>query len=35
MTDPIADMLTRSRNAVHSRHARVELPASKLKTEIA
>jgi len=35
MTDPIADMLTRIRNAVHARHARVELPASTLKTEIA
>ena len=35
MTDPIADMLTRIRNAVTARHARVELPASKLKTEIA
>ena len=34
MTDPIADMLTRIRNAVHARHARVELPASKLKVEI-
>jgi small subunit ribosomal protein S8 len=35
MTDPIADMLTRVRNAVASRHARVDLPASKLKAEIA
>lgn len=35
MTDPIADMLTRIRNAVGSRHTRVELPASKLKVEIA
>lgn len=35
MTDPIADMLTRIRNAVTARHARVEMPASKLKTEIA
>lgn len=35
MTDPIADMLTRIRNAVGSRHNRVDLPASKLKTEIA
>jgi small subunit ribosomal protein S8 len=34
-TDPIADMLTRIRNAVRARHARVELPASKLKIEIA
>ena len=35
MTDPIADMLTRIRNAVVSRHPRVDLPASKLKVEIA
>ena len=34
-TDPIADMLTRIRNAARARHARVELPASKLKIEIA
>jgi small subunit ribosomal protein S8 len=35
MTDPIADMLTRIRNAVTARHARVEMPVSKLKVEIA
>ena len=35
MTDPIADMLTRIRNAVSSRHARVDMPASRLKAEIA
>jgi small subunit ribosomal protein S8 len=35
MNDPIADMLTRIRNAVGSRHPRVDLPASKLKVEIA
>ena len=35
MTDPIADMLTRIRNAVSARHPRVDLPASKLKVEIA
>ncbi len=35
MTDPIADMLTRIRNSVAARHARVEIPASKLKAEIA
>jgi small subunit ribosomal protein S8 len=35
MTDPIADMLTRIRNAVTARHTRVEIPASKLKVEIA
>ena len=34
-TDPISDMLTRIRNASTARHARVELPASKLKIEIA
>jgi small subunit ribosomal protein S8 len=35
MTDPIADMLTRIRNAVHARHQRVEVPASRFKAEIA
>ena len=35
MTDPIADMLTRIRNAVRAKHARVDLPNSKLKTEVA
>ena len=35
VTDPIADMLTRIRNAVRARHPRVDMPASKLKTEIA
>jgi small subunit ribosomal protein S8 len=35
MTDPIADMLTRLRNAVHARHQRVEIPASNFKAEIA
>jgi small subunit ribosomal protein S8 len=35
MTDPIADMLTRLRNACASRHRRVDMPASKMKTEIA
>jgi small subunit ribosomal protein S8 len=34
-TDPISDMLTRIRNAARAYHARVELPASKLKIEIA
>lgn len=34
-TDPIADMLTRIRNAVRARHPRVDLPASKMKMEIA
>ena len=35
MTDPIADMLTRIRNAVAAKHTRVDLPASRLKAEIA
>ncbi len=35
MTDPIADMLTRLRNAVSARHPRVDVPASRLKIEIA
>jgi small subunit ribosomal protein S8 len=35
MTDPIADMLTRIRNAVTAKHTRVDMPASKLKVEIA
>ena len=34
-TDPIADMLTRIRNAAKARHPRVDLPSSKLKVEIA
>lgn len=35
MTDPIADMLTRIRNANMVRHESVELPASRVKREIA
>ena len=35
MTDPIADMLTRIRNALQARHERVDIPASKVKREIA
>jgi small subunit ribosomal protein S8 len=35
VTDPIADMLTRIRNGIQARHARVDMPASKLKTEVA
>ena len=35
VTDPIADMLTRVRNAGHARHRRVDMPVSKLKVEIA
>jgi small subunit ribosomal protein S8 len=34
-TDPIADMLTRIRNGIRARHARVEMPSSRLKIEIA
>ncbi len=34
-TDPIADMLTRIRNAITARHPKVDVPASKLKIEIA
>ena len=33
--DPIADMLTRVRNALIARHAKVDVPASRLKNEIA
>ena len=35
MTDPIADFLTRIRNAIHAAHETVDIPASKLKTELA
>jgi small subunit ribosomal protein S8 len=35
MTDPIADMLTRLRNANHAYHDRVVMPHSKIKTHIA
>jgi small subunit ribosomal protein S8 len=35
MTDPIADMLTRIRNAVTAKQTRVDIPASRLKAEIA
>lgn len=35
MTDPIADMLTRIRNANMARHEKLELPASNVKKEIA
>jgi small subunit ribosomal protein S8 len=35
MTDPIADMLTRIRNAAQAKHKRVDMPVSRLKTEIA
>ena len=35
VTDPIADMLTRIRNALTARHTEVSIPASKTKIEIA
>ena len=35
MTDPIADMLTRIRNAQQARHETVDIPSSKMKIEIA
>ncbi|MGD8867947.1 MAG: 30S ribosomal protein S8 [Gemmatimonadales bacterium] len=35
MNDPIADMLTRVRNALHAGHRRVDVPVSRIKVEIA
>jgi small subunit ribosomal protein S8 len=35
MTDPVADMLTRIRNACTAGHRRVDMPVSRLKTELA
>ena len=35
MTDPVADMLTRIRNGMRARHAKVDIPASNLKSELA
>jgi small subunit ribosomal protein S8 len=35
LTDPVADFLTRIRNSIRARHAKLDVPASKLKTEIA
>jgi small subunit ribosomal protein S8 len=35
MTDPIADFLTRVRNAIRAAHETVEIPASKVKSELA
>jgi small subunit ribosomal protein S8 len=35
MTDPIADMLTRIRNAIMARHTRVQIPSSNMKVAIA
>ncbi|MBN1426413.1 30S ribosomal protein S8 [Candidatus Fermentibacteria bacterium] len=34
MTDPIADMLTRIRNAAHAQHRSVDMPSSKMKLDI-
>lgn len=34
MTDPVADMLTRIRNGVRANHAKVDMPASKIKANI-
>ena len=34
MNDPVADLLTRIRNAHQAKHDRVDVPASKLKTEV-
>ena len=35
MSDPISDLLTRVRNAIGARHAKVDVPASRVKIEIA
>ncbi|HET9695629.1 MAG TPA: 30S ribosomal protein S8 [Terriglobales bacterium] len=35
MTDPVADFLTRVRNAIRAKQQKVDVPASKLKAEIA
>lgn len=35
LTDPVADFLARIRNAIKARHQKVDVPASKLKLEIA
>ena len=35
MTDPVADMLTRIRNAGQAKHKWVDMPVSKLKVEVA
>lgn len=35
LTDPVADFLTRVRNAIAARHQKVDVPASKLKAEMA
>ncbi len=35
LTDPVADLLARIRNAIHARHQKLDVPASNLKLEIA
>ena len=35
LTDPVSDLLARIRNAIHARHQKVDVPASKLKLELA
>src|SRR5882724_4379074 len=35
LTDPVADLLARIRNAIHARHQKLDVPTSKLKLEIA
>jgi len=35
LTDPVADFLTRIRNSIRARHQKLDVPASKLKAEIA
>ncbi len=35
LTDPVADFLTRIRNSIRARHQKLDVPASKLKLEIA
>jgi small subunit ribosomal protein S8 len=35
ISDPIADMLTRIRNGIRAKHPKVDVPLSKLKTELA
>ena len=35
LTDPVADFVTRIRNSIRARHQKLDVPASKLKTEIA
>jgi small subunit ribosomal protein S8 len=35
LTDPVADLLARIRNSIHARHPKLDVPASRLKLEIA